>query len=55
MTESMLRVNDTSEVPRGYTGEVLHVNDHGNTTLYTASRGKLTEVWSNRLRRGKGC
>lgn len=40
-----LKVNDTSEVPDKYTGEVLHVNERGNTTLYTAKRGKLTEVW----------
>jgi hypothetical protein len=40
-----LRVNDTSEVPRDYSGEVLHVNDHGNATLYVARRGKLSEVW----------
>lgn len=40
-----LRVNDTSEVPDDYTGEVLHVNDRGNVTLYTAQDGKLTEVW----------
>lgn len=41
-----LRVEDTSEVPRDYRGEVLHVNDHGNVTLYLAmSRGKLREVW----------
>lgn len=41
-----LRVSDTSEVPRSYRGEVLHVNDHGNATLYLASWGKLTEIWS---------
>lgn len=41
-----LRVDDTAEVPEDYTGEVLHVNDHGNMTLYTAKRGKLTEVWA---------
>jgi hypothetical protein len=40
-----LKVDDTSEVPKGYNGEVLHVNDHGNMTLYQAKRGKLTEVW----------
>ncbi len=41
-----LRVNDTSEVPRGYRGEVLHVNDHGNITLYVVNaRGKFREVW----------
>jgi hypothetical protein len=42
-----LRVADTSEVPRDYRGEVLHVNDHGNVTLYVAgSRGRLREVWA---------
>ena len=41
-----LKVSDTSEVPRGYTGEVLHVNDHGNCTLYTANRGRLHMVWA---------
>jgi hypothetical protein len=40
-----LRVDDTSEIPRSYRGEVLHVNDHGNVTLYVATRGKLREVW----------
>lgn len=40
-----LKVNDTSEVPKGYKGEVLHVNDHGNVTLYTANRNGLKEVW----------
>lgn len=41
-----LRVSDTSEVPSDYTGEVLHVNDHGNTTLYVARGGKLREIWT---------
>jgi hypothetical protein len=41
-----LRVADTSEVPKGYRGEVLHVNDHGNVTLYVSNgRGTLREVW----------
>jgi len=40
-----LVVSDTSEVPRGYSGEVLHVNDYGNMTLYAANRGRLHEVW----------
>ena len=40
-----LKVFDTSEVPRGYTGEVLHVSDHGNMTLYAYSRGRGREVW----------
>lgn len=41
-----LEVDDTSDVPEDYSGEVLHVNDHGNMTLYACKRGKLTEVWS---------
>jgi hypothetical protein len=41
-----LKVSDTSEVPDDYTGEVLHVNDHGNCALYSAENGKLTEIWS---------
>lgn len=42
-----LTVDDTADVPRDYSGEVLHVNDHGNATLYVANgRGKLREVWA---------
>jgi hypothetical protein len=41
-----LKVSDTSEVPRGYSGEVLFVNDHGNMTLYAYSRGRGREVWA---------
>lgn len=41
-----LRVADTSEVPKDFSGEVLLVNDHGNVTLYVAREGKLTEVWA---------
>lgn len=40
-----LKVEDLAEVPQNYTGEVLHINDHGNMTLYSAKRGKLTEIW----------
>lgn len=40
-----LKVSDTSDVPAGYTGEVLHINERGNMTLYYAKRGKLTEIW----------
>jgi hypothetical protein len=41
-----LKVDDFSEVPKGFTGEVLHVNDHGNISLYVYSRGKSREVWA---------
>lgn len=40
-----LKVDDTSEVPANYSGEVMHVSDHGNLTLYSANAGQLTEVW----------
>lgn len=44
--DGALEVSDTSEVPADYTGEVIHINDHGNVTLYSAYMGELTEVWS---------
>jgi hypothetical protein len=40
------RVSDLSEVPDDYCGDVLLVNDHGNTSLYFADNGKLTEIWA---------
>ena len=41
-----LKVNDLSEVPSNYYGEVLNVNDHGNMTLYVRSRNNhLRQVW----------
>jgi len=41
-----LTVDDISEVPDDYEGEVLHVNDHGNCTLYSARNGELKEIWA---------
>lgn len=42
-----LKVNDLSEIPKHHRGEVLHVNDHGNMSLYVAmTRGKLREIWA---------
>ena len=40
-----LRVSDLCEVPAGYSGEVLLVNDHGNMSLYAYSRGRGRELW----------
>lgn len=41
-----LKVDDLSEVPKDYRGEVLEVNDHGNMTLWVRnSRGKYREIW----------
>lgn len=40
-------VNDLSEVEKGYKGLVLHVNDHGNVTLYKAFKnGSFHELAS---------
>jgi hypothetical protein len=41
-----LKVNDTADIDPKYRGEVLHVNDHGNCTLYVKTSRKLHEVWS---------
>jgi hypothetical protein len=41
-----LKVSDTSEIPDDYTGEVLHVNDHGNMTLYNVTKGQTEEIWA---------
>jgi len=41
-----LKVDDLSEVADDYTGEVLHVNDHGNCTLYASESGELKEIWA---------
>ena len=41
-----LKVQDLSEVPTGYAGEVLVVNDHGNTSLYSYHRNhSYTVLW----------
>lgn len=41
-----LQVSDLSEVPTGYNGQVLLVNDHGNMSLYSYSRGRGRELWA---------
>jgi hypothetical protein len=41
-----LKVSDSSEIPAKYRGEVLIVNDHGNTTLAVQTSRTLREVWS---------
>lgn len=44
--DGVLKVSDTSEVPKNYKGQVLHVNDHGNATLYCTTTRGLREIWS---------
>jgi hypothetical protein len=41
-----LRVSDLASIPTGYCGEVLHVNDHGNVSLYAKSRSSLRQLWA---------
>lgn len=40
-----LKVEDLSEVPKDYRGEVLHINDHGNMTLYVKNSHGFKEIW----------
>jgi hypothetical protein len=41
-----IKVSDLSEVPKDYFGEILHINDHGNMSLYTKSKTqKPKPVW----------
>ena len=40
-----LKVSDLSEVPKNYRGEVLHINDHGNMTLYVKNSRGFKEIW----------
>jgi hypothetical protein len=46
LSGDLLGVSDLSEVPDDFTGEVWHVNDHHNGTLYVVASGKFSEVWS---------
>lgn len=41
----VLKVDDLSEVPVKHTGLVLHVNDHGNASLYEFNKGKSKVHW----------
>ena len=41
-----MKVADLAELPKGYSGEALLVNDHGNITLYIVNRGRARAAWS---------
>lgn len=41
-----IKVADTADVPKGFKGDVLYVNDHGNMTLYYSNGRTLKEIWS---------
>ena len=42
---NLIRVEDLANIPDGYTGQVLVINDHGNATLYNPVT-EWKEVWS---------
>jgi hypothetical protein len=44
----VLKVTDLSDVPDDFRGYVMHVNDHGNVSLYQANGAgqDLTKIWS---------
>jgi hypothetical protein len=44
--DCVLKVSDTGDVPSTFRGYVMHVNDHGNVTLYCAQGRDLTEIWA---------
>lgn len=41
----LLKVNDLAAVPKGYTGEVMVVNDHGNVSYGRCVRGRFYSNW----------
>jgi hypothetical protein len=42
-----LVVDDLTSIPKGFKGEVMEINDHGNVTLYKAFKnGSLHEIVS---------
>jgi hypothetical protein len=40
----LIAVRDLSELPEGYSGYAILVNDHGNTSFYSVRSCELTEV-----------
>ena len=43
--DEMLKVNDWSDVPHDYDGDVVQVNDHGNVTVGYHKDGELKTVY----------
>jgi hypothetical protein len=43
-----LKVDDIADIPTDYAGEVLHINDHGNCTLYAIDTpgADPREIWA---------
>jgi hypothetical protein len=39
-----LKVDDLSQVPKDYAGEILHITDHGNVSLYVKAKTQEARV-----------
>lgn len=46
IADADLQISDLSEMPRGFSGLAVLVNDHGNVTAYQCRRGKRRELFS---------
>ena len=45
--DGVMEVSDCADIPEDYRGLVMHVNDHGNATLYSVeSDSQARELWS---------
>lgn len=44
--EALTKVSDLSELPRGFRGEVMIVNDHGNVMFGVMRSRGFREIWS---------
>lgn len=44
--EEAIKISDLADLPKGYTGDVFLVNDHGNMTHYRCVKGRTYEQWS---------
>jgi len=41
----ILKVDDLGDIPEDYSGIALHVNDHGNASLYEVKDGEIIETY----------
>ncbi len=45
-SDADLQISDLSELPRGFSGLAVLVNDHGNVSAFQCTRGKRRELFS---------
>jgi hypothetical protein len=46
LSDADLRIDDLSELPRGFSGLAVQVNDHGNVTAWQVSNGRKRELFA---------